>query len=104
MPPRTTPLGPHGYHLDHAPLHRVPEGKGVAAVTECEQCARLAMQINVLEEVLRGVVIASRPGTPKDELDRAWRDARAIVSINEKRKDKDFVARLAEVRKRRSDG
>jgi hypothetical protein len=73
-------------------------------MTECEQCARFAMQINALEEVIRGVVIASRPDTPDDEKDWAWRAAGAVMTINEKRKDKDFVARLAEVRKRHIDG
>jgi hypothetical protein len=74
-------------------------------MAECERCSWLAMQVNALEEVIRGVVIASRPGTAAAERDRAWRAAGAVMNINERRKDKDFVARLAEVRERHgSDG
>ena len=73
-------------------------------MAECERCSHLAMQINALEEVIRGVIIASRPGTPEDEKDWAWRAAGAAMNISEARKDKDFVARLAEVRKRHTDG
>lgn len=61
---------------------------------------RLAGQVNALVEVIRGVVVASRPGTPKEEKDTAWRCAGVILDIETCRRDPDFMKRLAAVRDR----
>lgn len=65
---------------------------------------RLAAQVNALVEVIRGLVISTRPGTTTEERNLAWRRVRAIVEIEYARTNHDFMARLAALDSQRACG
>lgn len=76
--------------------HDAAKDAEIAKLTDENQ--RLAARTNALVEVIRGVVSASRPNTSQEERDRAWRNVRAIIDIENSRTNHDFIDRLELVR------
>lgn len=76
------------------------EDFAAAWASKCEELARETAKVSALIEVIRNVIKSSRPGTPPEQRHAAWRAAGAVIRVDERRQDEDFMARLARVRER----
>lgn len=74
------------------------EDFAAAWASKCEELARETAKVTALVAVIRGVVEASRPYTPKAQRDEAWAAVGAITLLDEARQNEDFMDRLARVR------
>lgn len=75
-----------------------PEDFAACWASKCEELARETAKVTALTGIIRGVIEASRPGTPREVLRQAWRAAGAVIAVDEARQDEDFMDRLARVR------